>query len=236
MKTKVITELRKIPIGKTFEIWGRNFTVLESNADFVFVISTEIEKEMSFRKNGDAYKVAPNDFRDSTIREWLYEEYLYQLYESGMKEGDILDLVIDLKCTLGQHEYGTDTAMAGLLTLEQCGKYYDIIPKVSESYWLTTPWKTPNYSSYAIGTDYVWSVAPNGDCNYSDYNYPYGVRPVLNLNPNLLVKWDNEERYVSDAEVEKWSEYIKYLHRWAVEHEHISLIPESPLSYEDWVY
>ncbi len=96
-------QLKQVPVGKTFEVWDRKFTVLRSDEDKVFVLAVELEKQMPFREEGEVYKVAPNDFRDSTARNWLNNEYLGLLQEKGLKNDDILDLEINLKCTLEQH-------------------------------------------------------------------------------------------------------------------------------------
>lgn len=186
---KNLVTLSEVPVGKTFTVWNRKFTVLKSEENKVFVLATELETRMSFREYGEVYKVAPNDFRDSTIRNWLNDEYLERLQEDGLKNGDILDLEIDLKCTLGQHEYGTDKVKAGLLTLEQYGEFYDIIPLVEDDWWcLATPWKTPSRLPGTSLTYYVYYVSTSGDWYLSSYDVTYGVRPALNLSPSLLVQ------------------------------------------------
>lgn len=228
------TQLKQVPAGKTFEVWGRKYTVLKSDTDKVFVLAAELETQMPFREDREVYKVAPNDFRDSTVRNWLNDEYLGLLQEKGLKNGDILDLEINLKCTLGQHEYGTDTVKAGLLTLEQYGEYYDIIPKVDDWWCLATPWKTPLRSPNTDSTDYVWGVYTSG--NY--YNYycycTYGVRPALNLNPSLLVSWEDENCKEDEEEARDWDGYIRYLHKWAVEHSGKEYAGCSPACYDKW--
>lgn len=92
-----------------------------------------------------------------------------------------------------QHEYGTDVVKAGLLTLEQYGEFYDIIPLIEDDWWcLATPWKTPSRSPRTYNTASVWYVYTDGDYYYSSYNSTFGVRPALNLNPLLLVAWEDD--------------------------------------------
>jgi hypothetical protein len=98
---------------------------------------------------------------------------------------------VDLKCTLGQHEYGVCEVMAGLLTLEQYGQYYDIIPLADGPWWLATPWKTPRRSSYTDYTYDAWRVNSNGYYNYNYCSNSYGVRPALLLDPALLVSYED---------------------------------------------
>src|SRR5699024_3530554 len=113
---------------------------------------------------------------------YLAETYLAELVSKGADLGrDIRMMELDLKCTLGQHEYGTAKVYAGLLTLEQYGKYCDIIPKIDTVYWLATPWKTPRCSPDMSSSNYVWHVYSDGDYSLSWYSYTHGVRPTLTL-------------------------------------------------------
>ena len=187
-------KLADVPFGKNFEIWGHAYTVLDSDDKGVFVLETETVCEMPFREDEVDYKVAPNDFRDSSVRAYLEGRYTEGLVSAGAKlDEDILPMELDLKCTLGQHEYGVSRVHAGLLTLEQYGKYYDIIPKIDTPYWLVTPWKTPSRSPYTDNTDYVWYVYSDGDYSDWDCNNTYGVRPALTLSPSLLVSVETDE-------------------------------------------
>lgn len=187
--------LREVPVGTTFTVWDHKFTVLKQEEGKVFVLAAEFATTMQFRSEDEEYAVAPNDFRDSSVKEYLNGEYIDELVDAGAdRNEDIFPLIIDLKCTLGQHEYGTDTVAAGLLTLEQYGEYYDIIPLIEDDWWcLATPWKTPSRSPYTDNTNYVWNVYTNGVCNYGGYSGSYGVRPALNLNPFLLVSIEVDE-------------------------------------------
>lgn len=203
------TALSEVPVGTTFEAWNHKYTVLNKEDNKIFVLAAEIETMMQFRKNSKSYTVAPNDFRDSSIRNWLNNDYLDILQKNGLKNDDILDLEIDLKCTLGQHEYGKDKVNVGLLTLEEYGKYYDVIPCVDSPWWLATPLKTPSRSTNSYDTTYVWIVYSNGDCDYW-YCSTGGVRPALNLSPSLLVVWEDES---CTEDSSNWDEYIKYLHK-----------------------
>jgi hypothetical protein len=226
------TALNEVPVGTTFEVWNRKYTVLDKGRDKIFVLAAEIETEMQFREDDEVYAVAPNDFRDSTIRNWLNDDYLGILQENGLKNGDILDLEIDLKCTLGQHEYGKDIVKVGLLTLEEYGGYYDVIPRIDSPWWLATPWKTPLRSPSTNNSNYVWRVSSDGGYNGRNCNNTYGVRPALNLSPSLLVTWE-DENYAEDSG--DWDEYIKYLHKWAVEHSDKGFNGCSPVCYDEWL-
>lgn len=183
-------ELANVPVGKSIEVFEKKYTVLDHTDKGVLVLSESIETEMPFRDECEA-RVAPNDFRDSDICRYLNGEYLDSLMNSTEDADAILDMEIDLKCTLGQREYGTLKAKVGLLTLGQYGKYFDIIPKVDDCWWLATPYGTPLRSPYTGNASYVWYVNSNGNYYYNYYSSSYGVRPALILDASLSVSCDD---------------------------------------------
>lgn len=226
-------KLADVPFGKNFEIWGHAYTVLDSDDKGVFVLETETVCEMPFREDEVDYKVAPNDFRDSSVRAYLEGRYTEGLVSAGAKlDEDILPMELDLKCTLGQHEYGVSRVHAGLLTLEQYGKYYDIIPKIDTPYWLVTPWKTPSRSPHTYDTGRVWGVLSGGGCDGWGGGISVGVRPALTLSPSLLVSVECDE----EEEVEsKWHEYLEYLIHWAISHSDKGFAGCMPACYNEWL-
>lgn len=212
------TKLSEVPIGANFKVWGREFTVLDRYWDLglpglisVFVLSTQIECDMPFREDDDKYAVAANDFRDSTIRRWLNNDYLKKLQKAGAKSEDIRNLTIDLACTLGRREYGKDVVKVGLLTLGQYGQYYNIIPLINSWWWLATPWVTPLYSPAVIDTTDVWNVSFEG--GYYNYNCvgAVGVRPALLLDSSLSVSWEYKE--INELEKYSMNELIAEVNR-----------------------
>lgn len=225
-------KLADVPFGKNFEIWGHAYTVLDGDDKGVFVLEADAVCEMPFREDEVDYKVAPNDFRDSSVRAYLEGRYTEGLVSAGAKlDENILPMELDLKCTLGQHEYGTARVYAGLLTLEQYGKYYDIIPRIDTTYWLATPWKTPSRSPRTNRTSRVWYVHSDGLCS-SWYCVTYGVRPALTLSPSLLVSVECDE----EEEVEsKWHEYLEYLIHWAISHSDKGFAGCMPACYNEWL-
>lgn len=226
-------KLADVPFGKNFEIWDHAYTVLDGDDKGVFVLEADAVCEMPFREDEVDYKVAPNDFRDSSVRAYLEGRYTEGLVSAGAKlDEDILPMELDLKCTLGQHEYGTARVYAGLLTLEQYGKYYDIIPRIDTTYWLATPWKTPSRSPYTYDTYYVWGVYSNGNYGHWYDNDADGVRPALTLSPSLLVSVECDE----EEEVEsKWHEYLEYLIHWAISHSDKGFAGCMPACYNEWL-
>lgn len=225
--------LSDVAVGKNFEIWGHMYTVLDSDDKGIFVLEADAVCEMPFREDEVDYNVAPNDFRDSSVRAYLEGHYLAKLMIAGAKlDRDILEMELDLKCTLGQHEYEVARGHAGLLTLDQYGKYYDIIPKIDTPYWLVTPWKTPSRSPNTSSTSGVWYVGSNGRYGLWSYDGSCGVRPALTLSPSLLVSVECDE----EEEVEsKWHEYLEYLIHWAISHSDKKFVGCFPVCYDEWV-
>lgn len=226
-------KLADVPFGKNFEIWGHAYTALDADDGGVLALETDSVTEMPFREDEVEYKVAPNDFRDSSVRAYLEGTYAEELIAAGAKMGeDVLQMEVDLKCTLGQREYKSARVYAGLLTLEQYGKYYDIIPKIDTPYWLATPWKTPSRSPNTNNTNDVWGV--NSDGNYYRWFYgdSCGVRPALTLSPSLLVSVECDEE--EDVE-SKWHDYLEYLIHWAISHTSKSFAGCMPACYNEWL-
>ena len=225
-------KLADVPFGKNFEVWGHAYTVLDGDDKGVFVLETDAVCEMPFREENVEAESAPNNFWDSSVRAYLEGDYLEELVEAGAElDRDILEMELDLKCTLGQHEYGVARVHAGLLTLEQYGKYYDIIPRIDTTYWLVTPWKTPSRSPSTNNTLDVWGVLSNGRYYYWSCGSDCGVRPALTLSPSLLVSVECDE----DEETEgKWHKYLEYLIHWAISHSDKSFVGCCPVGYDKW--
>jgi hypothetical protein len=172
-------KLADVPFGKNFEICGHAYTVLDGDDKGVFVLEADTVCEMPFREENVESESAPNNFWDSSVRAYLEGDYLEELVEAGAElDRDILEMELDLKCTLGQHEYGVARVHAGLLTLEQYGKYYDIIPRIDTTYWLATPWKTPSRSPHTSNTSGVWYVYSSGNYGGWSFNDSVGGGPL----------------------------------------------------------
>lgn len=226
-------KLADVPFGKNFEIWGHAYTALDADDGGVLALETDSVTEMPFREDEVEYKVAPNDFRDSSVRAYLEGTYAEELIAAGAKMGeDVLQMEVDLKCTLGQREYKSARVYAGLLTLEQYGKYYDIIPRIDTTYWLATPWKTPSRSPNTYSASNVWDVDSNGNYGNWGCSNTDGVRPALTLSPSLLVSVECDEE--EDVE-SKWHDYLEYLIHWAISHTSKSFAGCMPACYNEWL-
>lgn len=222
-------QVRKVPYGETFSVFGDKFVALDYINGNVLAIRKEIWKTAPFDTGG------VNDLRTASITGHLVE-YFLDLCKQGASDDTIPMNMIDLKATDGSREYGTFGMRAGLLTLEQYGKYQDIIPLADDWWCLATPWRTPNpgwlRSPFTNCTNYVWSVYSNGDCNYNDATLTYGIRPALYFASDLLVSIEDEgEEDATDGETALYQEYREYIKEWSGLE---TVMGESPLTFEDW--
>lgn len=222
-------QVRKVPYGETFSVFGDKFVALDYINGKVLAIRKEIWKNAPFDTGG------VNDLRTASITGHLVQ-YFEDLCKNGASDETVPMNTIDLKATDGSREYGTCGMRAGLLTLEQYGKYQDIIPLADDWWCLATPWRTPNpgglRSPFASGTGYVWYVSSNGGCVGYDASGTYGIRPALYFASDLLVSIEDEgEEDATDGETALYQEYREYIKEWSGLE---TVMGESPLTFEDW--
>lgn len=125
-------ELRKVPCGEAFIAFGEEFVVLDHVDGGVLSLRKSIWKKAQFDGNGNS------NLAEASIRKVL-GDYVDHLKCAGATDDAILPMSVDLKATDGTRVYGYCDCDAGLLTLEQYGKYKDIIPLVDDWWWLATP-------------------------------------------------------------------------------------------------
>lgn len=226
-------ELRKVPCGETFTVFGEEYVVLDHVDGGVLSIRKEIWKKAVFDRSGN------NNLSEADILQVL-SEYGELLKSRGAKAGDLHSQRVDLKATDGTRVYGYLDCTVALLTLEQYGKYKEIIPKADDWWWLATPvWTRWLRSPYTYDARSVWGVDSGGDYYYWGANDSLGVRPVLTFNSCLLVSWQDEESQGTtgeEAQKEKrWDAYIKYLNDWADDHSGAECYGAAPLGFDEWL-
>ena len=226
-------ELRKVPCGETFTAFGEEYVVLDHVDGGVLSIRKEIWKKAVFDRSGNS------DLSEADILQVL-SEYGELLKSRGAKAGDLHSQRVDLKATDGTRVYGYLDCTVALLTLEQYGKYKEIIPKADDWWWLATPvWTRWLRSPNADSTNYVWHVYSNGNYNYWYASYSLGVRPVLTFNSCLLVSWQDEESLDTPDESvmkeKRWDAYIAYLNDWADDHSAAECYGAAPMGFDEWL-
>lgn len=93
----VKTKIKKPTAGEHFNYNGIEFVALgEEQGGLLAVVAHELDKEYAFDKDNC------NDWRKSTLRRYLNEEYI-----KNFDKADLLPLVSDLTTDSGQKDYGT---------------------------------------------------------------------------------------------------------------------------------
>ena len=226
-------ELRKVPCGETFTAFGEEYVVLDHVDGGVLSIRKEIWKKAVFDRSGNS------DLSEADILQVL-SEYGELLKSRGAKAGDLHSQRVDLKATDGTRVYGYLDCTVALLTLEQYGKYKEIIPKADDWWWLATPvWTRWLRSPSTSGASGVWGVYSDGGCSGWSAGDSLGVRPVLTFNSCLLVSWQDEESLDTPDESvmkeKRWDAYIAYLNDWADDHSAAECYGAAPMGFDEWL-
>lgn len=184
-------KLAKLSPGRIFNFAGEKFVVMEQRDGAAFVLLAQSKESCPFNDKDDAEN--RNDYTRSTLKERI-DKWVEALPRTSEEAAAILPFEVDLSCTDRSKSYGTITVKAAPLTLWQYGQFKELIPLNEDDwYWLVTPWacwwlRSPD----ADGTNLVWGVYTDGDCNGSYASSSNGIRPALLLNSDLLVSLDDE--------------------------------------------
>lgn len=172
-------ELKQLEAGKVFELAGYEWLVLEQNRDMdsTLVVAKDCIRDMAFDEGQS------NDFRNSTIRKYLNNDFLGELLEEGLRESDILLTDFDLTDSDGNNIYGYCRDKIGLLSQERYEDHRDIL-KLEDWWWLSTP--------SATNSRFVRYVNSTGTLNHSVASTGNnGVRPALHLKSETIVSVDD---------------------------------------------
>lgn len=158
--------LKGLGIGGKFNLVGSEWTILDITDEGYFCISDILEKERQFDNDG-------NDWKSSSLREWLNTEFYEELIKEIGKE-NMVGFERDLLSLDGQDEYRKCTDTVSILTVDEYRKYRKLLPNTENWWWLLTPWSTKcNDCETAVTV-----VHPGGNIYYCNCYYDYGVRPV----------------------------------------------------------
>ena len=198
-------ELRKVPCGETFTAFGEEYVVLDHVDGGVLSIRKGVWKRAPFDRMNNS------NLSEADIREDL-DDYFQLLKSNGAEDSNLLIQHVDLKATDGTRVYGYLDCTVALLTLEQYGKYKEIIPKVDGAWWLATPvWTRWLRSPGTSNASSVWVVGSNGSCS------GWGATG-------------------EEAQKEKrWDAYIEYLNDWADDHSGTECYGAAPLGFDEWL-
>lgn len=136
----------------------------------------------------------PNDFRSSTLKDDLNDDFLEALDAAGViRAHQIVDASWGLSDHDGTNRYGYVTCKVAMLPEPLVRKYYDAgLLEIDDWEWTITP-----YAGFAYGVRIVnsggslsWSVAYIGD---------RGVRPALFVDSEICLSLEPDEVDLSDS-------------------------------------
>ena len=165
------TRIKKPSAGEHFFYNGIEFVALgEEQGGILAVVAERLEERMAFDKNNK------NDWRSSTLREYLNGEYI-----TNFDTDDLLPFVSDLTSDDGMTDYGTSEDFVALLSDNLYRKYRKFMPQYDTWVWTITPWScTPGHA------DCERFVYTSGALNdYYAYN-ALGVAPACIFNPSIF--------------------------------------------------
>lgn len=173
-------ELKQLEIGQVFELAGYEWIVLEHDAemDKSLIVAKECIDDMAFDEDNS------NDFRNSTLRKYLNNDFLEELISEGLDEDSILFTDFDLSDCQGGGSYGFCRDKIGLLTIDQYRKHKEILA-LNDRWWLITP-NSGNSRNVRL-VNLVGSLIDHYACGGS-----IGVRPALVLDSDISVQADKE--------------------------------------------
>lgn len=179
-EVETLKNKKKVRIGEnlkvcdTFEVAGLQWKILDVTDKGYHCLAERFEAGMQFDSNS-------NDWRNSTLRKYLNNEFLEMLAGEIGKE-NIIPFERDLLSLDGQTEYGACEDKVSLLTVDEYRKYRSLIPNADYWWWLVTPWSTPCNDYETL----VTVVSPSGYFCGSYYGDGRGVRPFCIFSPSIF--------------------------------------------------
>ena len=136
----------------------------------------------------------PNDFRSSTLKDDLNDDFLEALDAAGViRAHQIVDASWGLSDHDGTNRYGYVTCKVAMLPEPLVRKYYDAgLLEIDDWEWTITP-----NAGYASG---VRLVGSGGGLDWSlAYLGSYGVRPALFVDSEICLSLEPDEVDLSDS-------------------------------------
>ena len=192
-------KLKEIKPGDIFVFAGLRWVKLEDLEEGTKVIAEDKVEDKVFDESED------NNWKESTLREYLNNDFLEYLYDEGAKPEDFLTIISDLTSDDGLKNYGTSEDKIALITCDDYRKYRSIIPMIDGWWWTITPWSCN--PSYSYSVRYV-NTSGALDSNYAYYGSD-GVRPLCNLKSDIEV--------LCEDATEKESNITKLIEKWATD-------------------
>ena len=175
-------EDQKSEIGKTIEVAGINWLVLDKLEKGYFVISEDFYgRDREFDDNC-------NDWKSSDLRNELNTD-LRKKIESELGTDSLVEFERNLLSLDGQTEYGTCRDYVSLISVDEYRKYRKFLPNRGKWWWTLTP------DSTACNNDdtYVRVVSPSGGIFSNICGYSRGVRPVCIFSSSIFESCEEDD-------------------------------------------
>lgn len=166
---------QKPEIGKTIEVAGINWLVLDKLEKGYFAISEDFYgRDRGFDDNC-------NDWKSSDLRNELNTD-LRKKIESELGTDSLVEFERNLLSLDGQTEYGTCRDFVSLISVDEYRKYRKLLPNTERWWWTLTPDSTP------CNNDGKWLrvISPSGDFNCNVCSCSGGVRPVCIFSSSIF--------------------------------------------------
>ena len=165
------TRIKKPSAGEHFVYNGIEFVALgEEQGGILAVVAERLEERMAFDKNNK------NDWRSSTLREYLNGEYI-----NNFDTDDLLPFVSDLTSDDGMTDYGTSEDFVALLSDNLYRKYRKFMPQYDTWVWTITPWSClPGLANTERGVRTSGALYTSNACD------GLGVAPACIFNPSIF--------------------------------------------------
>lgn len=195
----VKTKIKDLAIGSEFNAGPATLRILDHFTDGTTLVTTaESIGDRPFNlfpllhERPEGFNL--NDWRTSTIRKDLNENFLSALKAAGKINTDrIVTTEWDLSDHHGGAGYGTSQDKIGLLSQKQFEKYaeQDLL-ELDDWWWLITP-----YAGYSNHARFVYA---GGSLNNSNACSGYGgVRPAFRLESGIEIVLEEDEVNLSDS-------------------------------------
>jgi len=182
----MLRKLKNLERGQVFMTGGFNWIVIEHKQEGTLVLLETCLKNVPFDEDGS------NDWRQSSIRRDLNNNFLWILEDNGLRLDNIIGTEIDLTSDDGLKDYGTSIDKVFLLTADMYRRNRDVIKPIGSCWWLITP----NSTSTSGYTSHVRCVYPNGSLGDIYAKYGYGLRPALILKSDILVSIEGDHENI----------------------------------------
>lgn len=173
---------QKPGIGKTIEVAGINWLVLDKLEKGYFAISKDFYGR--YREFDDNC----NDWKSSDLRNELNTD-LRKKIESELGTDSLVEFERNLLSLDGQAEYGTCRDYVSLISVDEYRKYRKLLPNTGKWWWTLTP------DSTACNDDdtFVRVVSPSGCISGNCCSSSSGVRPVCIFSSSIFESCEEDD-------------------------------------------